>query len=100
MEKIRTLTARKYLIMSCHLSHYFAGHKKYEEALILTLTNKGGSINFLFTNLNSGETTSLDNPPSGEYVIPLKKGEKTKLLITASKAIGAYKIAKKTILDP
>lgn len=96
MEILKTLAARKYKFLSCHRYFVFTGHKDYEESLVLTLTNDGGYITFTFTDSN-GQETIFDNPISGEYVIPLKKGEKTKLVITASKAIGAYNIKKKTI---
>ncbi len=96
MEKYRTLAARKYYLLSCHRYFVFTGHKEYEESLVLTLTNNGGQINFTFTD-SKGKETVFDNPETGEYIIPLQKGEKTKLVITASKAIGAYNIKKKTI---
>ena len=96
MEKLTTLAARKYYFLSCHRYFVFTGHKEYEESLVLTITNNGGQITFTFTD-SKGQETIFDNPASGEYVMPLEKGEKTKLVITASKAIGAYNIKKKTI---
>ena len=96
MEKLKTLAARKYKYLSCHRYFVFTGHKEYEESLMLTLTNNGGQITFTFTD-SKGQEIVFDNPASGEYVIPLQKGEKTKLVITASKAIGAYNIKKKPI---
>lgn len=96
MEKIRTITIRKYYILSCHRTFIFSGNKNHEQSIILTLTNKGGTIKFTFTDLQTNEVVEFDNPSSGEYVVPLKKGVKTKLVITASKAKGSYKISKKT----
>ena len=96
MEKLKTLAARKYKYLSCHRYFVFTGHKEYEESLVLTLTNDGGQITFTFTD-SKGQKTIFNNPETGEYNIPLQKGEKTKLVITASKAIGAYNIKKKTI---
>ena len=96
MEKLKTLAARKYKYLSCHRYFVFTGHKEYEESLVLTLTNDGGQITFTFTD-STGKETVFDNPETGEYIIPLQKGEKTKLVINASKAIGAYNIKKKTI---
>ena len=98
MEKLRLLAARKYYLLSCHRTLMLSTHKEYEESLLLTVTNDGGSISFTFTDLTTKEVTSFDNPRSGEYVIPLNKGNKTELLIVASKAIGAYKIEKKTFI--
>ena len=95
MEKLTTLAARKYYFLFCHRYFVFTGHKEYEESLVLTITNNGGQITFTFTD-SKGQETIFDNPASGEYVMPLEKGEKTKLVITASKAIGAYNIKKKT----
>ena len=97
MEKLRTQAARKYRLLTCYRFWMFTGHKEYEESLILILTNEGGSISFAFTDLTTNQTTSFENPSSGEYVIPLQKSGKMKLIITANKAIGAYKIVKKTI---
>ena len=94
MEKLKTLAARKYKYLSCHRYFVFTGHKEYEESLVLTVTNDGGQIKFAFTD-SAGKETVLDNPETGEYIIPLQKGEKTKLVITASKAVGAYNIKKK-----
>ena len=99
MEKLRTQVARKYRLLSCHRYQTFTGHKTYDESLILTITNNGGSISFTFTDLSNNEVISFNNPKTGDYIIPLKKGIKTKLVITASKAIGSYKIIKKTIID-
>ncbi len=97
MEKLRFQLARKYGLLSCNITHVFSGHKEYEESLILTVTNNGGSICFTFFDLSTNEETKFDNPTTGEYIIPLKKGVKTKLIITANKANGAYKIVKKTV---
>ena len=99
MEKVRTLAARKYFLLSCHRFYFFKGHKEYEESLILTVNNNGGNICFTFTDMSTNEVITFDNPKTGDYAIPLKKGEKMKLVITAAKAIGAYKIVKKTIKD-
>lgn len=99
MEKLRTKLLRKYRLLTCKRFHVFTGHKKYEESLILSVINNGGSICFNFTNLSTNETLTFDNPSSGEYVVPLQKGEKIKLVINASKAIGSYKIVKKTIIE-
>lgn len=66
---------------------------------MFTLNNDGGAIRFDFTDAETGEVTTLDNPSSGEYAIPLEKGKTMKLLITASKAIGAYKIVRKTVKE-
>ena len=99
METVRTQAARKYALLSCHQYQVFAGNEKYEESLLLTLTNNGGSICFRFTDLATDEVTSFDNPPTGEYSIPLKKGCKLQMEIIASEAIGAYKIIKKTKKD-
>ena len=97
MEKLRTLTIRKYLLLSCHRYFFFSGHKKYDESLIFYVTNNSGTISFRFTDLSSKEEILFDNPKTGEYVVPLKKGGKMKLVISASRASGGYKIVKKTI---
>ncbi len=99
MEKLQVLALRKYCFLTCHRFQVFKAHKKLEESLVLTVTNNSGSISFTFTDLSNNEVISFDNPKSGDYIIPLKKGIKTKLVITASKAIGSYKIIKKTIID-
>ncbi len=99
MEKTRLQAARKYYLLSCHRFQVFKGHKEYEESLVLSVTNNGGSICFTFTDLSTNEVITFDNPKTGDYVISLKRGEQMKLVITASKAIGAYKIVKKTIID-
>ena len=97
MEKLRTILSRKYHFLTTHRYHVFSGHKEYEQSLILSLVNNGGSICFTFTDLSSNEATTFDNPDSGDYVIPLKKGGKTKMVIASNKAIGSYKKEKKTI---
>ena len=99
MEKLRILAARKYYLLSTHRYYFFTGHKVYEESLILTVTNDGGSICFTFVDLSSNEEIAYENPTSGEYIIPLKKGSKMKLVITSSNARGAYKIAKRTVKE-
>ena len=59
---------------------------------MINITNEGGEICFTFTDLTTNEAIEYKDPKSGEYVVPLTKGGKTKLMITASHAIGAYKI--------
>lgn len=99
MDKIKLLAARKYHLLSCHRYFVFKGHKEYEESLVINVTNEGGSISFTFTNLITNEVIEFKDPKTGEYVVPLTKGGKTKLVITASHAIGAYNIKKKTIKE-
>lgn len=99
MEKYRTLAARKYYLLSCHRYFVFKGHKKYEQSLIVSVTNNGGSISFTFTDLATQEVKEFKDPQTGEFTVPLTKGNKMKLVINASKAIGAYKIVKKTIKE-
>lgn len=100
MEKQKTLAARAYRLLSCRRFFDLSPHKEREESLLLIVKNDGGDIRFSLTDLPSGETLSLDNPQTGEYAFPLKKGSKARLLILARNAIGAYRIVKKTILDP
>ena len=99
MKKLRTLTSRKYYLLSCHRFFVFKGHKEYDESLVINVTNEGGEICLTFTNLATNEVIEFKDPKTGEYVIPLTKGGKTKLVITASHAIGAYKIVKRTIKE-
>lgn len=99
MEKKRTILSRKYIYLSCNKYHVFNALNEHEQSLLLSVTNNGGSICFTFTDLSNNQTTVLDNPQTGDYVIPLVKGNKMKLAVKASKAIGAYKIVKKTIKD-
>ena len=98
MEKIKLQAARKYYFLSCHRYMTFTAHKEYEESIILNITNEGGDISFIFTDLSTNEVVRFDNPNTGEYIIPLVKGQKTKLVINASKAIGSYNIKKRTIM--
>ena len=99
MEKLRTLASRKYYLLSCHRFFVFKGNKKYDESLVINVTNEGGEICFTFTDLATNEVKEFKDPETGEYVVPLTKGGKTKLVITASHAIGAYNIKKKTIKE-
>jgi len=99
MERLQVQASRKYRYLTCHRFQVFKAHKEFEESLILSVINNSGSISFTFTDLSNNEVISFDNPKSGDYVIPLKKGIKTRLVIAASKAIGSYKIIKKTIID-
>lgn len=66
---------------------------------MINITNEGGEICFTFTDLTTNEVIEYKDPKSGEYVVPLAKGGKTKLVITASHAIGSYNIKKKTIKE-
>ena len=65
----------------------------------MSVTNNGGSISFTFTDLATQEVKEFKNPQTGEFTVPLTKGNKMKLVINASKAIGTYKIVKKTIKE-
>lgn len=95
MEKLRTITARKYYLLSTNRFFVFKGHKKYDGSIILNVTNNGGEISFTFIDLESNQETKLDNPVTGEYTVPIKANSKIKLLIKSSKAVGSYKISKK-----
>ncbi len=97
MEKLRTIASRKYYSLSCHRFFVFKGHKEYEQSLVINIINNGGEICFTFTDLVTNEVKEFKDPKTGEYDVPLTKGGKTKLVITASHAIGAYNIKKKTI---
>lgn len=99
MEKLRTLASRKYYLLSCHRFFVFKGHKKYEQSLVINVTNEGGEICFTFTDLATNKVKEIKNPKTGEYIISLTKGGKTKLVITASHAVGSYNIKKKTIKE-
>ena len=99
MEKLRTLASRKYCLLSCHRFFVFKGHKEYEQSLVINITNEGGEICFTFTDLLTNEVKEFKDPKTGEYIIPLTKGGKIKLVITASHAIGSYNIKKKTIKE-
>ena len=99
MEKLRTLASRKYYLLSCHRFFVFKGHKEYEQSLVINITNEGGSICFTFTDLATNKVIEFKEPKTGKYIIPLTKGGKTKLVITASHAIGSYNIKKKTIKE-
>lgn len=99
MEKLRTLASRKYYLLSCHRFFVFKGHKEYEQSLVINIINEGGEICFTFTDLATSEVIEFKDPKTGEYIIPLTKGGKTKLVIIASHAIGAYNIKKKTIKE-
>lgn len=98
MDKLKTLTARKYYLLSCHKFLSIKGSEDFEESLVLVLTNNGGSICFRFYDESSQEEVVFDNSSSGEYNVPIKKGSKIKISIIAFKAIGAYKIAKKIVV--
>ena len=98
-EKLTTFTIRAYFLLSCYRTCYFRGHKKYEQSLIITLTNSGGYIEFELIDSSTNETNKLENPESGVYEFPLKKGVMTKLIIRAKGAKGKYKIQKKTIKE-
>lgn len=97
MEKLRTVASRKYYSLSCHRFFVFKGHKEYEQSLVINITNEGGSISFTFTDLATNKVIEYNDPKTGENIVPLTKGGKTKLVITASHAIGSYNIKKKTI---
>lgn len=100
MEKVTLLGARKYYLLSCGRRTFsIKGHKEYEEVLVITLTNDGGYIELEIVDKSNNESTKLENPESGIYSFPLKKGEVTNLIIRAKSAIGSYKIEKKTTIN-
>lgn len=99
MEKQKTLTARAYRLLSCHKDLNFVASKEHEESLSLQIRNDDGNIRFTIADLTLKEDSVFDNPSSGEYCVPLKKGNKIRVLIEANNAIGSYKIVKKTSMD-
>ena len=98
-EKIVTLNSRRYKYLSTNRRCVFISHKEYEQEIVISLVNNGGTIYFEITNLETKERTKLDNPETGTYTFPLEKGKKTKLLIKSKAAIGSYKIQKKTVIE-
>ena len=99
MEKLRTLQSRSYYLLNTNRTMIIDAHKEYDESIILNVTNNGGTIDFTLTDLMTNEVISFNNPTTSTYEIPLKKGNKIKLHITSSKAVGSYKIVRKTIKD-
>ena len=97
MEKIRTITAHKYYLLSTYRSCILKGHKKYDQSMIISYDNKSGDISFEIKYLNDGTTYILGNDDSGIHEYPLIKGEKLFLRITSKNAKGFYKIQIKTI---
>ena len=98
-EKISTLNVRSFSFLTCHRRTLLRSHKEYEQSLIITVENNGGSLSFELTDLSTKEVIKLDNPETGVYPLSLNKGAKYQLLITASAAKGTYKIQKKTIVE-
>ena len=99
MEKLRTLQCRSYYLLYTNQTMIINVHKKYDQSIILNVTNNGGTIDFTFTDLTTNEVKSFNNPNTNTYEIPLKKGNRIKLHIASSKAVGSYKIVRKTIKD-
>ena len=98
-EKMTTLNSRSYKYLSTNRRFIFTSHKEYEQEIIITIVNNGGTISFEIINAETKETTKLDNPETGTYTFPLKKGMKTQILIKSKAAIGSYKIQKKTVIE-
>ena len=95
--KVKTITARAYFVLSCYRKFSIKSSKKYEESLLLFVTNNGGDIDFTFTNKLTNQVYMFENPETGQYIIPLNKGDKLSLVIKAKKAKGSYKIQRKII---
>ena len=98
-EKIVTLNSRCYKYLSTNRRYVFTSHKECEQEITISLVNNGGTISFEIINLETKETTKLDNPETGTYTFPLEKGKKTQILIKSKAAIGSYKIQKKTVIE-
>ena len=99
MEKRKLLAARAYCLLFCNITLTVSADKQREESLLLQVRNDGGEIHFAFVDLSTGETKTFDNPSTGEYAVSLKRSSKVKLLITANRAIGSYRIEKRTSVD-
>ena len=99
MEKLRTISNRKYYLLSSHSFFTIKSDPEYEESIVLDVVNNGGDISFTFTDLSSNEVTNFVNPSSGNYAVPMKKGGKMKLDIRAKRAIGSYHLQKRTIKE-
>ena len=99
MEKLLTVSSRKYAYLSTNRYFTFKGHKEYEKSIIITFENRSGEIEFNLTNLSSGKTHKLTSSDAGTHEFPLPKLEKVLLHIKSSKAIGSYKIQVKTIKE-
>lgn len=98
-EKIRTLNSRSFFLLTCIRRNVIRGCKENEQSLIITVENKGGVICFTLKDLATDKCEILENPETGVYELPLKKGGKYQFTITANFAKGKYKIQKKTIIE-
>lgn len=96
-EKLHIICSRKYLYKSGTIYYFFKAHKKYEQSIIVNFTNDKGDISFQFTDLSTEENKEFKEP--GEYVFPLIKEHKYKIIIKTSGACGSHKIYKKTIKE-
>ena len=99
MEKVRLVTFRKYLMLSCNRYFFFKGHKKYEQSLLIDITQNSGQFSLEFTNRDTNETIKIENEFKETIEFPLIKGNRYSLQVTAKGACGSYKIRKKTIKE-
>lgn len=93
----KLINLRVYKWLSGRYFLFFRVDKKHERILNFDLVNDGGIINLLIINKDNGETQSLEKMESGHYEFKLEKGDRYRLVITASKASGKYRISSQKI---
>ncbi len=74
MEKLLTVSSRKYVYLSTNSHFTFKGHKKFDKYIIIDFENRGGEIEFNLTNLSSGKSYKLINSDAGTHEFPLQVG--------------------------
>jgi len=94
--KARTVTSHFYISLTGKRYFLFCA-KKVDRILIIELENNEGDIIFSLENRNSGRKQELINSPTGSYEFKLNKGEKYRLVISATKASGSHKIKIKNV---
>ena len=79
-----------------HLSgHYYLSilkKSKVERVLIFDLVNEKGNIDFVLTDINSGDTKKFDNPATGKYEFNIEKKHSYKIEIISKAAYGKYSV--------
>ena len=96
-ERIRTITLRKFYLLSGNYCGSVKSHKIHDQFLLLDFSINKGEIEIEIENLTTNIILKFTNSNAGIHEIKLDKNTKYAFRIFSRKASGFYSIKVKTI---
>lgn len=89
---MKLIASRKFIFLTTNSRIRIKADKSLSTDLIITVTFKGGTLEFRLFDSSEQEVFSLVNPATGEYRFTMSPSGVYHLSIKARSAIGSYKV--------